>query len=102
MYRNVLGLDLNIEHQFKFNIGLSSAWPINQTKLKILDFLTSSTSNIIYKLGLNSNQACTFYISYWVKHEHSQLNKTQLVYCPKKKSWAFDFILNVFYQVTTF
>ena len=78
---------LNLSSSLSLVLSLSLAWLINQAKpsqaeLKIFGILTSSSSNIIFRLVSISSQAWAFDFYWRAKLKHTLLSKTWLVYSP--------------------
>ena len=69
---------LSQKHEFELDIELKLGLmnESSQVELKLLDFLTSSSSNIICGVGLSLSQVSKLHIFCQSELKHSILNKT--------------------------
>ena len=73
------------------------AWLINQAKLKLFGFPMSSSSNTIYRFVTSSSQTRTFDFFWQAKFKHALLDKSQLVYSPRKGKFKNQNLVWIYY-----
>ena len=78
---------LDLSSSLSLILSSSLAWLINQAKpsraeLKLFGILTSSSSNIVFRLVSSSSQAWAFDFYWQAKLKHVLFGKTWLVYRP--------------------